>query len=119
MRVVAVCDRVLPPEGGVKDGVKLLHDYRTLLEEDLDVLIVCLTNALAPEVTIAGLERGLHVFCEKPPGRDLDDISRVIAAERANPALKLMYGFNHRYHESVQDALKLFQSGALGRSINS
>ncbi len=118
MRVVAVCDRVLPPEGGVKDGVKLLHDYRTLLEEDLDVLIVCLTNDIAPEVTIAGLERGLHVFCEKPPGRDLDDISRVIAAERANPALKLMYGFNHRYHESVQDALKLIQSGALGRIIN-
>jgi predicted dehydrogenase len=118
MRVVAVCDRVLPAEGGSKDGIKQLQDYKALLAEELDVLIVCLTNDIAAEVTIAGLNRGLHVFCEKPPGRDLDDICRVIAAERANPGLKLMYGFNHRYHESVQDALKLIHSGSLGRVIN-
>lgn len=117
MRVVAVCDRVLD-EGTSADGIRRHTDYRSLLTEDLDVLIVCLTNDIAAEVTIAGLERGLHVFCEKPPGRDLDDISRVIATERANPRLKLMYGFNHRYHESVQDALKLIHSGAMGRIIN-
>jgi predicted dehydrogenase len=29
-----------------------------------------------------------------------------------------MYGFNHRYHESVQDALKLIRSGEFGRIIN-
>jgi predicted dehydrogenase len=29
-----------------------------------------------------------------------------------------MYGFNHRYHESVQDALKLIRAGQLGRIIN-
>lgn len=117
MRVVAVCDRSLATEG-TENGIALRHDYRSLLEEDLDVLIVCMTNDIAAEVTIAGLERGLHVFCEKPPGRDLEDISRVIAIERAHPDLKLMYGFNHRYHESVQDALKLIHSGELGQIIN-
>jgi predicted dehydrogenase len=29
-----------------------------------------------------------------------------------------MYGFNHRYHDSVQDALKILRSGELGRVIN-
>ena len=29
-----------------------------------------------------------------------------------------MYGFNHRYHESVRDALRLIQSGELGHIIN-
>ena len=29
-----------------------------------------------------------------------------------------MYGFNHRYHESVQDAMKLIQSGEFGKIIN-
>ena len=29
-----------------------------------------------------------------------------------------MYGFNHRYHESVQDALRILRSGELGRVIN-
>jgi len=43
---------------------------------------------------------------------------RVITHERQHPALKLMYGFNHRYHESVQDSLRILRSGELGRVIN-
>ena len=31
---------------------------------------------------------------------------------------KLKYGFNHRYHDSVQEAVKLVQSGELGKLIN-
>lgn len=116
MKVVAVCDRALPAT--LPEGIKAFATYEELLREDLDVLIVCLTNDIAPDATIAGLERGLHVFCEKPPGRDLHDISRVRNVERANPGLKLMYGFNHRYHDSVRDALKLIRSGTMGRIIN-
>lgn len=118
MRVVAVCDRTFDGEGMFSEGIRYYQDYRRLLTEDLDVLIVCLTNDIAAEVTIAGLESGMHVFCEKPPGRNVEDISRVIAHERQNPDLKLMYGFNHRYHESVQDALRILRSGELGRVIN-
>jgi predicted dehydrogenase len=118
MRVVAVCDRTFPDEGVLADGVHYYRNYQQLLTEDLDALVVCLTNDIAPEVTIAGIEAGLHVFCEKPPGRSVEDIVRVIAHERRHPSLKLMYGFNHRYHESVQDALKILRTGELGRVIN-
>lgn len=118
MRVVAVCDRFFNGSGALEDGIRYHQDYESLLGEDLDVLIVCLTNEIAPEVTIAGLEKGLHVFCEKPPGRNVEDILRVLEVSRKHPALKLMYGFNHRYHESVQDALRLIRSGELGRIIN-
>jgi predicted dehydrogenase len=118
MRLVAVCDRNFDGEGTLASGVRHYKDYRRLLTEDLDVLIVCLTNDIAAEVSIAGLEKGLHVFCEKPPGRDVEDILRVITHERQHSKLKLMYGFNHRYHESVQDALKILRSGELGSVIN-
>ncbi len=118
MQVVAVCDRVYKDAGTLPDGVRYFPSYHRLLELDLDVLIVCLTNEIAPEVTIAGLQRGLHVFCEKPPGRTVADIERVIEVERTRPELKLMYGFNHRYHESVQDAVALIRSARLGRIIN-
>ena len=57
-------------------------------------------------------------FVRKPPGRGLEDIARVIRCERQCPNLRLMYGFNHRYHDSVQDALKIVRSGELGRIIN-
>lgn len=118
MELVAVCDRAFEKNGAFSNGVRYYPDYHSLLNEKLDVLIVCLTNEIAPEVTIAGLELGLHVFCEKPPGRDVEDIVKVIRSEKRHPSIKLMYGFNHRYHESVQDALKLIRSGELGRIIN-
>lgn len=118
MRVIAVCDRAFDQEGMLADGIRVYRDYRRLITEKLDALIVCMTNDVAADVTIAGLEAGLHVFCEKPPGRNVEDIVRVIACERRHPNLKLMYGFNHRYHESVQEALKILRSGELGRVIN-
>ena len=118
MQVVAVCDRTFEGAGTLPGGIRFYQDYRHLLSEELDVLIVCLTNDIAAEVTIAGLEAGLHVFCEKPPGRNVEEIRQVMVCERRHPTLKLMYGFNHRYHDSVQDALKILRSGELGRVIN-
>ena len=118
LQMVAVCDKSFEDKGVFPDGVRYYTNYHDLLAEDLDVLIVCLTNDVNPDATIAGLERGFHVFCEKPPGRDLEDIARVMKVERQHPGLRLMYGFNHRYHDSVQDAIKIIRSGELGRIIN-
>lgn len=118
LRTVALCDRALSDADSADDGVLLFTDYRRLLDQKLDALFVCMSNDMAAEVTIAGLEAGLHVFCEKPPGRDPAEVCRVIECERRHPALKLKYGFNHRYHDSVRDALAIQQSGELGRLIN-
>ncbi len=119
MVTVAVCDRTFESEGTLPDGLRHYTNARRLIEaERLDALFVCLTNDVAAEVTCAGLEQGLHVFCEKPPGRDVADIERVIECEARHPGLKLKYGFNHRYHDSVRDALALTASGELGRVLN-
>ncbi|MCF8031909.1 MAG: Gfo/Idh/MocA family oxidoreductase [Desulfarculaceae bacterium] len=118
LTTVALCDVTFPEAGTMSDGVRYFPTYRELLDQELDMLFVSLPNYLAAEVTIAGLERGLHVFCEKPPGRAVEDIERVIEAEKANPGLALKYGFNHRYHDSVRRALDLVASGELGPIVN-
>jgi predicted dehydrogenase len=119
LQTVAICDRLIEQSGSLVDGARAYSNYTALLaQEKLDVLFVCLTNEVVAEVTIAGLEQGLHVFCEKPPGRDLQDISNVILAERRHPGLKLKYGFNHRYHDSVRDALRIVEKQELGNLIN-
>mgnify|MGYP000441528547 CR=1 FL=1 len=118
LEMIAVCDQVFPDDISIVDGFRSYKSYKQLLKENLDILIVCLTNDIAPEVTIAALETGLHVFCEKPPGKNVSDIVRVIGIEQQKPDLKLMYGFNHRYHYSVQDALQIVHSGELGKVIN-
>lgn len=118
LRTTAVCDRNFKKAGILPDSVRCFPDYRQLLQEPLDVLFVCLPNYLASEVTIAGLEKGLHVFCEKPPGRDVKDIERVIKVEKNHKGLLLKYGLNHRYHDSVREAMRITKSGELGDIIN-
>jgi predicted dehydrogenase len=116
--LVAVCDRTFEGEGTLPSGVRHYRSYERLLAEPLDALIVCMSNDMAAEVTCAALARGLHVLCEKPPGRDLADMQTVLAAERAHPGRVLMYGFNHRYHDSVRDALEIVRSGRFGDIIH-
>ena len=119
MHVAAVCDRKFNGQGKLDDGVSYYDNYKALLEnEALDALIICMTNDIAPEVTMAGLNSGLHVFCEKPPGRTVEDIKNVIKVEACHPELKLMYGFNHRHHYSVKDALSVIKKGKMGAIIN-
>lgn len=117
--VVGVCDQYFKGDGTLKEGINFYNNYKDLLaHEKLDVLIVCLTNDVAAEVTIAGLSNNLHVFCEKPPGRNVADILKVREAEAQKPHLKLKYGFNHRYHESVKEALRIVESNELGAVLN-
>lgn len=118
LETVAVCDQTFGSLGVLDEGVRFFQSYPELLDQNLDALFVCMTNDIAPEVSIAGLERGLHVFCEKPPGRTVEDVERVIAVEKRYSELKLMYGFNHRYHDSVRDALEIVNGGELGGVIN-
>jgi len=118
LKLEAVCDKQFHGDGVNQDGVNYFSDYKQLLKNELDILFVCLSNDMAAEVTIEGLKAGLHVFCEKPPGRNVDELLNVIAQEKINKKLKLMYGFNHRYHQSVKEALQILNSGKLGRVIN-
>lgn len=119
LRTTAISDQKFSGDDRASDGTARYTDYRRLIErEDLDALFVCLPNYLAADATSNGLARGLHVFCEKPPGRNLADVAAVRAVERRKRGLKLKYGFNHRYHDSVLDALKIVRSGRLGRVLN-
>ena len=118
INVVAVCDKTLVGSGAFDDGLRFYNTYTELLKEPLDILFVALSNDVAARVTIEGLKLGLHVFCEKPPGRNIADITAVVECHQDRPEQRLKYGFNHRYHNSVQDALGVLASGKLGDVIN-
>ena len=108
-----------PFSGETNDGIQFYNNHNDLLDNTfLDALFVSVPNYLAPEVTIAGLERGLHVFCEKPPGRTINEINKVISVEKKFPHLKLKYGFNHRYHGSIKKAKEIIESEELGDILN-
>ena len=88
-----------------------------MINADVDAVIVCTPNRFIPEVTIAALEAGKHVFCEKPPGRNMADIARIMEAEKRHPDQVVKVGFNHRYHYGVMEAKKIIESGKYGKIL--
>jgi predicted dehydrogenase len=82
----------------------------------VDAVFVCTPNYLNKPLTIAGLKAGKHVFCEKPPAFTARDVEEIRAVE-ALSGKRLMYGFNHRHHESIQKMKQIVDSGELGRIL--
>jgi len=116
LELLGVCDANLPLDD-LKSVCKPYQRYQDLVADGIDIVFVCTPNAYSPEIVIHSLNQGKHVFCEKPPGLNVEDIRRIVAAEQTNRPLKLMFGFNHRYHPGVTEAKVLAESGRFGRIL--
>ena len=102
---------------GAYPDVACSSDARDVIESDVDVVVVATPNRFTPTTVIQALDAGKHVFCEKPPGRTIEDVERIIEAEKRNAHLKLKFGFNHRYHVGIQEAKRIIDSGRLGHLL--
>jgi 1,5-anhydro-D-fructose reductase (1,5-anhydro-D-mannitol-forming) len=84
---------------------------------EVETVFVCTPNRFTKEYVIRSLDAGKHVFAEKPPGVSSQEVLEMMDAEKRNPGLKLMFGFNHRYHPSVVEARKRIATGEFGRIL--
>ena len=118
VKVTGICDEntdtILDLE---KEGISVFSNYEELIDSDIDLIFVCTPNSASPDIVIKSLKAGKHVFCEKPPGRNLQDIKNMREEEKKHPDLKLMFGFNHRYHPGILEAKKIVESGKLGNIL--
>jgi predicted dehydrogenase len=115
-KVAWICET--NPNITVHDDVQHKNTPQDILEDDdVDFLVISTSNDMLQELVVAGLDRGKHVFCEKPPGRNMAELKAMIEAEARNPGLKLMYGLNHRHHESIIYTKKLIDSGEFGKLL--
>lgn len=96
--------------------VKLCKSYDDLLDSNIDAVIVSTYVKNASEYVIRALNAGKHVFCEKPPSTNSEQMLEVIKAENETNKI-LKYGFNHRFHYSVMEAKKLINEGTLGKML--
>ena len=100
------------------EGAHYTSDINDIInDKEVDAVIICTPNHLLKDITVQALKSGKHAFCEKPPGRNMSELKEMVRAEKDNPGLKLMFGFNHRHHESVIYAKKLIDSGEYGEIL--
>ena len=118
-QVTAISESSEKARKSIPEGMTVYNDYKTLIASaELDVIFISLPNQFAAEAACLSLQKGLHVFCEKPPARTHAELLEVEKQSLKFPELKLMYGFNHRFHLSVEEAKSLIDSNSLGRLIN-
>jgi predicted dehydrogenase len=98
-----------------KYGVPVVHDsYAALLADPaLDAVYVPLPNGLHGRWTLAALEAGKHVLCEKPFTADAAQ-AREVAAAAESTGLVVMEAFHYRYHPLAHRMLEVVESGELG-----
>ncbi|MFL5296916.1 MAG: Gfo/Idh/MocA family protein [Phenylobacterium sp.] len=85
-----------------------------LLALDLDGLVIATPSALHAEQSIAALERGVAVFCQKPLGRTAAEARAVVGAARAADRL-LAVDLSYRFTEGMRRIRELVLGGELGR----
>ena len=117
IEVVACCD--INPEKADEFAAKygIPHVYYSCEEmfkhETFDLVSVCTWNSAHCECTVAALEAGCNVLCEKPMAMNAEEAERMKAA--ADKAGKLlMLGFVRRHGNDAKKALELAESGDLG-----
>lgn len=90
-------------------------DYMNLIaREDVDLVYVGLPPAGHAAWTLAALQAGKPVLCEKPFARNAAEAADMVEAARRT-GLPLIEAFHYRFHAIIGRALEVVRSGALGR----
>lgn len=115
--LVAVCDsnELRAKEIAEKYEATAFTSYEELLTSgEVDAVSVCTPNYLHALITIAALEAGIHVLCEKPMATSKQEAKSMIQAAKGS-GKKLMIAHNQRFVPSHQKARKLIQNGEIGK----
>ena len=85
-----------------------------LATEGLDAVFVCSTNEAHGPQSIAAMEAGKHVFCEKPCATKFDDFVRQIELEKANPELITMVDYLMNFDTLEEEIRAMAKRGDFG-----
>ncbi len=81
---------------------------------DVDIVYVCLPNAMHAEYTIRAAKAGKHVMCEKPMAVSVAECEAMIRACKT-AGKKLMIGYRCHFEPFNLEAMRLAKSGAAGK----
>lgn len=117
VETVALCDVNKERADAVANAVGIPHvytDYEAMLAEiQPDITVVATPNIFHKSMTIAALEAGSHVLCEKPLAITYDDAAEMMAAA-AEKGLTLNVGTHYRFSMPMQTAKAHVNGGFFG-----
>lgn len=116
VNVVAVCDSA----GYVLDilnkytGVTTYTDFDKMLKDvELDAILIVTPSSFHAKMVNVALERGLHVFCEKPFCLDTKDGETATTLANTKGVVNQV-GYHYRFVGAFQEVKRLLDANAIG-----
>lgn len=121
LRKLTACDPSVEQRESMKavlPNISLAENYEeTLKTQKFDAVFILTPTAMHLDMATKAINAGCHVFIEKPLANTQAGVAEL--QQLANQkGVKVMVGFCFRYHEVLQKAKALLDSGAIGRPIN-
>ena len=73
--------------------------YELVKDPNVDAVFICSPDQYHADYALAAVEAGKHVFVEKPVTLCIEDLEKLIAAEKAHPGQACMVGYMRRYSQ--------------------
>ena len=117
MKDIVVCDNQKSRIEEVQNhypGIRASDNYAEALKEDFDVVFICTPPHLHTDILEKAVDRGCHVFCEKPLAMDLKGLEEI-SRKAKQKNLVVMVGYIYRFCEPIQKIKEILDSGLLGK----
>lgn len=115
--LAALCDVVPGRAEAMAREFSVPHAYNSyadmFAQEDLQAVSVCTPNATHRDVTVAALNAGLDVLCEKPIAMNLAEGSEMVDVARRTGRI-LQVGLHWRFTSEAQALKRFIDGGELG-----
>lgn len=117
VELVAICD-IDPTRKSMVPQSKFYTDYNEMLDnEAIDCVHICLPHYLHYPVTQACVEKGVHVFQEKPLALNEEEGLALLKIEEDHQDIKICLCMQNRYNESFEKLQQIVNSGQYGEII--
>ena len=84
---------------------------------DVDAVIVASPDFTHAPLSMASIELGKPILCEKPLSQSSAECIEVLKAEQASGHQRVMLGFMRRYDQSYIEMRQALSNGSLGRAL--
>ena len=116
-QAVAICDAdpdIAAAALQLAPGADIVRSLEEILARRPDGVVIATPSALHAEQCIRALENGVAVFCQKPLGRNAEEVEAVLAAARKADRL-LGVDLSYRHTTAILAVREKVRSGELGR----